>query len=308
MEPLNLHQVKVFQTVARHQSFSKAAQELFISQPAVSMHVKQLEKSLGLSLFEQIGKRIYLTEAGQALYDYSLKIFNLLDETRTTLEELRGMQRGSLNVAADTTAGVYVVPKYLGEFHRRYPDVNIALDVANRAQVHQRLIHNEIDLAVMGQTPEGSGLVVEPFLRNELVVIASPRHRLAQKRHVAVDDLRHEPFLLREPGSGTRATLERLFREAGAQCRVGMELGSNGAVKQAVANDLGLAVVSRAAIKDELATGRLVILNVAGFPAVRYWHVVHLRDKRLAAPALAFKELLLAGREIGPETTRASKN
>lgn len=296
VENLNLHQLRVFQAVARHLNFSRAAEELAISQPAVTGHVKQLEGILGLRLFDKIGRRVYLTEAGQHLYDYTQRVFALLGEAAQVMAELRGMSRGSLRVAADTTAGVYVVPAFLGAFHRAHPQVRIALDVTNRAQVAQRVLLNQVDLAVMGQVPPDDGLAAEPFLANELVVIAAPGHRLAGRRGIPVQELAGETFIMREPGSGTRATAERVLAAAGVPVRPGMELGSNSAVKQAVANDLGIAVISRHAVSLEVAAGRLVILDVEGFPVVRHWHVVHLRRKHLPPPAAAFKELLLSGK------------
>ncbi len=294
IKDISLHQLHVFQAVARHLNFSRAAEALALSQPAVSMHVKQLEQVIGLPLFEKVGRRVYLTDAGRHLLDYSQRVFGLLGEAAQVLEEMKGAQAGNLRVAADTTAGVYVVPAYLGAFRRRHPGVNVTLEVANRSTLTQRLLMNEVDLAVMGQVPPEQNLVAEPFLANELVVVAAPTHRLAGRRRIPVAELAGESFLVRETGSGTRATAERFFAAAGVPLRVGMELGSNSAIKQAVAADLGVAVVPRRALDLELAARRLVVLDVEGFPLVRHWHAVHLREKRLSAAAVAFKSLLLA--------------
>lgn len=292
---LNLHHLLVFQTVARHLSFSRAAEELILSQPAVSTHVKQLEKAFGLPLFEKVGRQILLTEAGESLFQYGQRIFALLQETFQSMEALRGGEQGRLRVAADTTAGVYVVPEYLGVFRRSHPQVAVSLDVTNRSAVIKRLLFREVDLAVIGQIPDKEEEVVAtPFLVNDLVVIAWPEHRLAASRQVPVKELAGETFLMREPGSGTRATAERFFAVAGVPIRVMMELGSNSAVKQAVANGLGIAVISRRAIDLELQAGRLVILDIQGFPCLRYWHVAHVRGRFLPPPATAFKTLLLA--------------
>ncbi len=291
---LNLHHLRVFQTVARHLNFSRAAEEMILSQPAVSMHVKSLEEVIGLPLFEKTGRRIFLTDAGRHLYEYSQRIFALLRETAQVMEALRGGERGSLRVAADTTAGVYVVPGYLGAFRRSHPEVAISLEVTNRSAAVERLLLREVDLAVVGQVPEDAEeLSATPFLANELVVIAWPGHRLAGERSVPVAALGEEAFLMREPGSGTRATAERFFAEAGVAIRVGMELGSNSAIKQAVANGLGIAVIPRRAIDLELQAGRLVILDVQGFPRLRHWHVVHGRGRFLPPPAAAFRAFLL---------------
>ncbi len=292
---INLHHLRVFKTVAELLSFSRAAEALILSQPAVSMHVKHLEEVIGMALFEKVGRRIKLTEAGEHLYQYSQRIFALLQETGQVMESLRGAEQGKLRVAADTTAGVYVLPEYLGTFRRAYPNVAISLEVTNRSAVIERLLLRDVDLAVIGQIPEGEQeLVATPFLVNELVVIAWPEHRLAGKRNVPLEELAGETFLMREPGSGTRATAERFFAAAGVPINIGMELGSNSTVKNAVANGLGIAVISRRAIDLELKTGRLVILDLKGFECLRYWHVVHVNKRFLPPPAAVFKKLLLA--------------
>ncbi|SMC06006.1 DNA-binding transcriptional regulator, LysR family [Sulfobacillus thermosulfidooxidans DSM 9293] len=291
---LNLHHLKVFQTVVRHLSFSRAAEELLISQSAVSMHVKSLERAVGLPLFEKVGHHIRLTAAGESLWSYSQKIFALMEETQQVMSALKGGNIGQLRVAADTTVGVYVVPEYLGQFRRMFPQVAIMLDVANRATVMERIAAREADLAVMGQVPEDvAEWDATPFMENDLVVIASPEHPLAQKRFIATEELAHEGFLVREVGSGTRATMERYFNQAGITFRVNMELGNNSTIKQGVAHGLGIAVISRRVIQLELESKRLVILPVEGFPLKRYWYVVHLRGHYLPPPAKALKDLLL---------------
>ncbi|CAB1129094.1 RuBisCO operon transcriptional regulator [Candidatus Hydrogenisulfobacillus filiaventi] len=296
-DAFSLHQLRIFQTVARRMSFSRAAEDMIVSQPAVSIHIKNLERQLGLPLFEKVGRRIVLTEAGERLLHYSQRIFALLDETVEAMRVLAGGQEGRLEVAADTTAGVYVVPAYLGSFRRLHPGIAISLEVTNRTAAVERLLLRE-DLAVIGQVPEQADeLVATPFLVNELVVIAGPDHRLAGQHRIPLQELEQETFLLREPGSGTRATAERFFAEAGVRLRAGMELGSNSAIKQAVANGLGIAVIPRRAIALELEAGRLVVLDVQGFPRLRTWQVVEVRNRFLPPPARLFKSFLLAGQE-----------
>ena len=291
---INLHHLKVFQIVVKHLSFSRAGEELLISQSAVSMHVKSLERAAGLPLFEKIGHRIQLTDAGLALWEYSQKIFALIDETWQVMGALKGGELGRLRVSADTTVGVYVVPEYLGQFRRAFPQVAIMLDVANRTAVMDRIVARESDLAVMGQVPDNAEeWDATPFMENDLVVIAHPDHSLAGGPLVNAAALGREGFLVREPGSGTRATMERYFQSAGIAYRVNMELGNNSTIKQGVANGLGIAVISRKVVQLELEAGRLVILPVEGFPLKRYWYVVHLRGHYLPPPARAFKEMLL---------------
>ncbi len=290
---LNLHQLRVFQMVARRMSFSRAAEDMILSQPAVSLHIKNLEKAVGLALFEKIGRQIRLTEAGEHLLYHSHRVFTVLQETHEAMEALRGGDKGHLRVAADTTAGVYVVPEYLGIFRRSFPNVDITLDVTNRANVMERLLLREIDLAVIGQFPQEKELIAIPFLVNELVVIAWPDHRLVTRKRVPLTELAAETFLMRETGSGTRSTTEKFFSDAGLSIQIGMELASNSAIKKAVSNALGIAVVPRRAIDLELKTGELAIIDVQGFPRIRHWHIVQMRERFLPPPAIKFKELLL---------------
>jgi DNA-binding transcriptional LysR family regulator len=294
---LNLHQLRIFRAVATHRSFSRAAAELYLSQPGVSQQVKALERSAGLPLLEKVGRGVRLTEAGNELLAYSERIFALLDETRLVLEELGGARRGSVKVAASTTAGIYIVPAALGAFHRRNPEVKLTLDVVNRFNVQERLLGDEVDMAVMGLIEDAHDLDVAEFVPNELVVIAPPGHSLARRACISLDDLGRETFLLREAGSGTRTDVERLFSSRGVPLRVGMELRSSGAIKQAVAADLGISIMPHSALELELATGRLVTLDVEGFPVHRHWSLARRAGRHLSATALALWNFLLAYRD-----------
>ncbi|HEX6552723.1 MAG TPA: LysR family transcriptional regulator [Ktedonobacteraceae bacterium] len=293
MRTLNLHQLATFQVVAKHCSYVRAAEELHFSQPAVSAQIRQLEETLGVKLFEQIGRRTHLTQAGNELYHYSQKIFAVIDEALETMEELRGPDHGRLRVGADTTVGTYVIPGLLGKFHQSYPEVEISLDVVNRAALVERIMSNEIDIAIVGRVPDDIPVVIEPFAPNELVLVASPYHRLAGRTNVPLSELAKEHFLMREVGSGTRAALELILQEAEVPLHVSMHMGNNSAIKQGVAAGLGIALISRVALDMELETNRLVILDVEGFPIMRQWRIVHLKDKHLSATALAFKSFLL---------------
>ncbi|TMD44144.1 MAG: LysR family transcriptional regulator [Chloroflexi bacterium] len=293
MRTLNLHQLATFQVVAKHCSYVRAAEELHFSQPAVSAQIRQLEETLGVKLFEQIGRRTHLTQAGDELYHYSQKIFAVIDEALETMEELRGPDHGRLRVGADTTVGTYVIPGLLGKFHQSYPEVEISLDVVNRAALVERIMSNEIDIAIVGRVPDDIPVVIEPFAPNELVLVASPYHRLAGRANVPLSELAKEHFLMREVGSGTRAALELILQEAEVPLHVSMHMGNNSAIKQGVAAGLGIALISRVALDMELETNRLVILDVEGFPIMRQWRIVHLKDKHLSATALAFKSFLL---------------
>ncbi|HEX6818397.1 MAG TPA: LysR family transcriptional regulator [Ktedonobacterales bacterium] len=288
----NLHQLHIFRTVATHHSFSRAAEVLYLSQPGVSLQVKALEKTLGIELFERTGRSLRLTEAGRELLEYSERIFALLGEASLVIEELGGARRGTVKVAASTTAGIYVVPSALGAFHRANPQVKLTLDVVNRFTAQERLLGDEVDLAVMGLIEDAHDLEVAQFAPNELVVISSPRHRFAGRVRLPVEELAREPFLFREEGSGTRTDVERMFAARGIP-RVGMELRSSGAIKQAVAADLGIAVTPLVAIELELLAKRLVVLDVEGFPVMRSWSLVRRAGRHLSAAAMALWHFLL---------------
>ena len=288
MRYINLHQLATFQVVAKHCSYVRAAEELHFSQPAVSAQIRQLEESMGIKLFDKIGRKTHLTQAGEELYLYSQKIFAIIDETMETMEALRSPYHGRLSVGADTTVGTYVVPKLLGNFHQLYPDVEITLEVVNRGYLVDALVNNRIDMVIMGKIPTEVPVFAAPFAPNELVLVAPPTHRLAGCVRVPFVELAREHFLLREVGSGTRSALESAFQEAGLPL-----VGNNSAIKQGVASGLGIALISRVALDMELETNRLVILDVEGFPIMRQWRLVHLKDKNLSATARAFKHFIL---------------
>ncbi|EFH86689.1 LysR family transcriptional regulator [Ktedonobacter racemifer] len=290
---INLHQLATFQVVAKHCSYVRAAEELHFSQPAVSAQIRQLEEMLGVKLFDKIGRRTHLTQAGEELYLYSQKIFTLIDETLDTMEALRSPHYGRLSVGADTTVGTYVIPKLLGKFRQMYPQVEITLEVFNHNYLVDALVHNRIDMGIMGRIPSDVPMFVAPFAANELVIVGTPSHRLANCEGVPLTELAREHFLMREEGSGTRAALETVFRDAGLPLLVSMQVGNNSAIKQGVQAGLGIALISRVAIDMELETNRLVMLDVDGFPVMRQWRLFHLKEKNLSATARAFKLFLL---------------
>lgn len=289
---LTLRQLKVFETVARHLSFSRAADELCLSQPAVSMQVKQLETNINLPLFEQMGKQIYLTEAGHELYQYSRDIMQRLSDLEVALDEIKGMERGKLNIAVVTTAN-YFAPHLLAKFCQRYSGVTVSLNVSNRESVIKQLDDNVIDLAIMGQPPENLDIVSKSFMQNPLVVIAPPDHLLCKEDNIPVKRLAKETFLVREPGSGTRGAMERFFKQHGVKVNKGMETDTTEAIKQAVQAGMGLGIMSQHSVELELITGRLKMLDVRGFPILRYWYMVNRKNKRSSAVAQTFREFLL---------------
>ena len=301
MRRLTLRQFRVFDAVARHLSFSRAAEELHLSQPAVSMQVRGIEAILGLPLTEQLGKKIYLTEAGREVLHASQAITARLDDLQANLAQLRGTDSGRLNLAVTSTVNA-VATDILVRFRGRHPGVSVHLDVANRAEVLDLLAANRTDLAIMGQVPDGLGLAAIRFMDNPLVVIAPPDHPLVGKKKISVEKLAAESFLVREAGSGTRGAMERFFAARGLEIRSSMEMSSNEAIKQAVQAGLGLGILSLQTLEMERALKRLAVLDVEGFPIMRHWYIVHRADKRLSPAAQAFKDFVLGPAQPAEDT------
>lgn len=289
---VTLRQLEVFEAVARLNSYTKAAEELHLSQPGVSMQIKQLEESIGLPLFEHVGKKIFITTAGREMYSYSQTISHLLDEADTVIEELKGVQSGRLAISVATTASHFAT-RLLAAFSQRYEGVTISLDITNRESLRRQLEHNEPDLVIMGQPPEGVDTESEIFMENPLVMIAPPDHPLVEERTIPLHRFENEHFVVRETGSGTRSAIQRFFEEHGVTFHTGIEMSSNEAIKQAVEAGLGLGIVSIHTLELELATNTLVTLDVEDFPIMRHWHIVQRAGKRLSPVAQTFKQFVL---------------
>jgi DNA-binding transcriptional LysR family regulator len=303
---LTLRQLKVFESVARQLSFSRAAEELYLTQPAVSMQIKQLEDNVGLPLFEQMGKKIYLTDAGRELYYYSRGISQQLADMELALDELKGLERGKLDISVVSTAN-YFAPHLLAKFCQRYSGVTVSLHVSNRETVLKQLADNLTDLAIMGRPPAHLDIATQSFMDNPLVVVAPPSHPLCTARQIPVKRLEQETFLVREPGSGTRSAMERFFSTHHININRGMETDTNEAIKQAVQAGMGLAIMSLHTVELELETKRLKVLDVQDFPIMRHWHVVNRKNKRLSSAAQAFREFLLTeARQLMPTITGVS--
>ncbi len=290
---ITFRQLQVFESVARNLSYTHAAQELYLSQPAVSMQIKQLESALGINLFEQLGKKVSLTEAGNVIYRYSRIISGLLSEIRELVEEFKGIQRGHLKISVATTAN-YFATRFLAEFVKEYSGTTFSLDVTNREVLVHKLEQNEVDLVIMGQPPEDMDLETQSFMENPLVVVAPCDHPFAHRKSIPIVELKNEMFVVRERGSGTRIAMSRYFEEHGIQLQTGMEMTSNEAIKQAVEAGLGLGIVSIHTLTLELETKRLMVLPVEGFPILRHWYLVHRKGKRLSPIADAFHKYVLS--------------
>ncbi len=291
LDSLTIRQLRVFCAVARLLSYTRAAQELGCQQPTVSALVTELERVTQLTLLEQWGKRLALTDEGRELYTHAQQVVAVEDEALQAMAELRGgaLAEGlQLHVAADTTVGTYVLPHLLGAFHRLRPTIALNLRVANRAQVRASLLAGEVDLVIAGRPPALDGLVAEPFLANPLVVVAAPEHPLVGHAQIPLPRLANEAFLLREVGSGTRAAVEEVFEIAGIPLKTAMVLGHVEAIKQAVAAGLGVSVLSQVAIKREVRWRKLAILDIEHFPLQRHWYIARLTDRPLNASAVEF--------------------
>lgn len=297
---LTFRQLETFATVARLGSFSRAAEALHLTQPAVSIQVRQITESVGLPLFEQSGREIRLTAAGQELLRTARELDDSWNRFESAVDALKGLKKGRLRVALVTTAK-YFLPRMLGAFCQRYPDIEIELEVANRARIIERLRANEDDLYIMSFPPEELDVVATPFLDNPLVVVAPAAYPLPAGP-LSLADLVPHPFLLRETGSGTRKAVDRHLAANGLTLKVKLALGSNEAIRDLVASGMGLAILSRHVLGEHPEQEGLRILEVAGFPLQQPWSVVHLRQKILSLPAHAFMDELLPAVRMAADT------
>jgi len=285
-------QLKVFEAVVRHLNYTKAAKELFLSQPAVSMQVKQLEEQTGMPLLEKIGKKLYLTAIGIEMYEYARTTIQQQRDLEEIIEQLKDLQQGHLKIAVASTANHFVI-RLLASFAKKYPKVTISLDVTNRVSLLNQLENNERDLVIMGRPPGGHQLNAFKFLENPLVVICPVDHPLAQREKVSLKELSQECFVVREQGSGTRSAAERFFKEHHINFNTTMDMSNNRAIKHAVEEGMGLGIVSLHTLEIELKAQSLKVLNVEDFPIFRHWYVVEREGKRLSPIAMVFKEYLM---------------
>ncbi len=295
MKHLTLRQLRAFSAVVDEASFSGAAKILHLTQPAISQQVKELERACGLALIDRTGRRIRLTEAGHELLRASQGIERELKEAEDTISALKGLRAGKLTVAVISTAQ-YFAPRLLAEFCRRHASVQLRLDVCNRAAIIGHLERDDVDAAIMGHPPAELAIdcAAEPFARHPHVVIAPAGHPFARRKSIPVRALMEEPFISREPGSGTRLIIQTLIEKRGVPFAPTMVMNSNETIKQAVIAGMGLSFLSLHTVGLEVATGTLVPLDVAGTPVVRRWYLVHRTDKRLSPAAVAFRAFMLA--------------
>jgi len=279
---MNFHQLHIFDVVARNRSYSKAANELFLSQPTVSVHLQKLEQELGMELFEQLGRNIYLTDAGRILYSYTQKIFALAEEAQRALEELKGLHKGRIRLGASTTPGIYYLPEFLGLFKDKFPGVEIMLDVANSQEIEKKILTNQLDIGVIGYRSQEPDIVCEPFWTDQLFLIFSPKSHLAKKEQLTLDDIARERFIMREPGSSTRKVIEDSFARYGIHLKVGLEYASTDGIKYAVAANLGISIVSEQAVKLCKQAGLVEVRPVPEIEIKRDFCLIYHKDKHLS--------------------------
>lgn len=295
---ITIRQLKVFEAVAGQLSYTKAAAELHLTQPAVSMQIKQLEGAVGLPLFEVFGKKVYLTHAGNVFLVHARRLLEQLRLAAEEMDAIKGIDGGSIKVSIASTVN-YFAARLVAKFCQIHDMVRFSLEVTNRKTLLERLEQNQPDIVLMGQPPSDLDVVAEPFMTNPLIVIASTSHPLlASKKPVSVKQLSAERIILREPGSGTRDAVERFFMDKEISPVSQTVMSSNEAIKQTVEAGLGVAIVSIHTVELELAVGRLARLDVQGFPINRKWYVAHRSQKQLSATAQAFRDFVLVeGRE-----------
>lgn len=284
--------IRVFGAVAAHLSFSRAAEELSISQPGVTFHIKALEREYGVNLFERVGRHLYLTDAGRTLSTYVQRLSLVEEEAHVALQELKGLSSGLLVVGASATIGIYLLPEVVGEFRNRHPGIKVSLRVGNKRHTIERLLRNEVDFGLVAGPVLDDALIQEPYVDDELVVICSPAHRFAHEPVVYPGELRRETFLVREPGSGTQELVDARLRQLSIDPADSMQLGSTEAIKQAVAANLGISIASRYTVESELDSGRLCIADIPAVRMTRRLLLLHHKDKRLSKTAIAFRLLL----------------
>jgi DNA-binding transcriptional LysR family regulator len=287
-------QLEIFESIARLSNFTRASEELFITQPTVSMQMKKLADTVGVPLVEQVGKKVHLTADGQQLAQATREIFAILDRYMMSVAERQGLKQGKLKLMAITTAS-YFAPRLLGDFVKLHPGIDVSLRVTNKEQVLASMADNLDDLYLLGTPPDEIDVVATPIMDNPIVVLAAPDHPLANKKNISLERLAREPWIMREAGSGTRMAIERMFAEKGLEVRRRLELGSNEAIKQAILAGLGISALSCHALALH-QPGQFAVLDAKGFPILRNWYAVFPAGRQISVVARAFLDFLLAQR------------
>lgn len=288
---MEIRSLEVFLSVAKHLNFTRAGEEVNLSQPSVSVRIRQLETELGVKLFEQLGKRVALTEAGSLLIPHAHRVIGAIEDATHAIDELQGLERGSLRIGASTTPGMYLIPKTIAKFKAHYPNIEIQLGIRDTRQVEDRVARNEFDFGFVGGHLAGDEVDAQPWLTDQLVLVVAPAHALARKKSVKLEDLRKEKFILREPGSATRATITSHLLRSNLAVEPIMEMENPESVKKAVQSGLGIAFISLFAVETELKAKSLVAVVVRGVDIRRELKIVYRKDKHLSRAARTFIEM-----------------
>ncbi|MCP5279157.1 MAG: LysR family transcriptional regulator [Thiobacillus sp.] len=305
MRHTTFRQLEIFEAIARLGSFTRASEELYLTQPTVSMQMKKLTDTVGSPLVEQVGKKVLLTEDGKELAQVTREIFAILDRYAMSVAQRRGLEKGKLKLMAITTAS-YFAPRLLGEFARLHPGIDVSLRVTNKEQVLASMADNLDDLYLLGTPPDEIDVVATPIMDNPIVVLAAPDHPLTKEKHLTLERLAKEPWIMREAGSGTRKAIERLFHEHGLEIRPRLELGSNEAIKQAILAGLGISALSCHALTLH-QPGQFAVLDAEGFPIQRHWYAVHPAGRQISVVARAFLDFLLTKQENSACSTNVNQ-
>jgi DNA-binding transcriptional LysR family regulator len=288
---MDVRDLQIFLSVAKYLNYTRAAEEVNLSQPSVSVRMRELERDLGSKLFEQLGKKIALTEAGHLLVPYATRIIGAMSDARHAIDELQGLERGLLRIGASTTPGMYLIPRTLAHFKRSYPKIEVHLAVRDTRQIEDGVIRNEFDFGFVGGHLAGDEVDVLPWITDHLVLVVPPNHILARKKSVKIVDLRKERFILREPGSATRAAIVNHLQKADLAVETVMEMENPESVKKAVQSGLGIAFISKFAVETELKAKSLVAIPVKGLDINRELKIVYRKDKHLSRASQAFIEI-----------------
>jgi len=302
MKNATFRQLQIFESIARNGSFTAAADELHLTQPTISMQIKKLSSIVDMPLYDQIGRKIFLTDIGKELHKTCQGVFDSLNSFEMHVSDIKGIKEGNLTISGVTTTE-YFAPRIIGSFCRKYPGINVALEVTNRQRVLERLEQNLDDIYIVGQAPTDPDIYRIPFLANPLVVFAPPHHPLTKEKNIPLSALADEHFIMREPGCGTFGSIGKLAKTENFNLNSSMTLGSNEAIKNAVIGGLGLSMLSIYALLHEINSGEIAILDVQGFPVKDEWYLCYPKGKQLSVVAQVFAEYMtFEGRELTVET------
>jgi LysR family transcriptional regulator, transcriptional activator of the cysJI operon len=288
---MDVRDLQIFLSVSKHLNYTRAGEEINLSQPSVSVRIHQLESELRVKLFEQLGKKVVLTDAGQLLVPYANRVIAAVDDAHHAIDELQGLERGSLRIGASTTPGMYLVPQVVARFKRSHPKIDIHLRIKDTREVEDGVLNNEFDFGFVGGHLAAAEVSAHAWLTDELLLVVSPDHRLRNKKTVRKQDLEGESFIVRESGSATRATIVTQLQQANFELETVIEMENPESIKKAVQSGLGIAFISKFAIATELKAKTLTAIRVRDLTINRELKIVHRKDKHLSRAAVAFIEM-----------------